>query len=74
MSENEKSGPAGEVAITRYLRLCRREGALWTSDIAHGIKKGTLGTRRILERMEKAGTVCRVVTGNPISWELTSYD
>jgi predicted ArsR family transcriptional regulator len=58
--------------IVRYLRVCRREGALWTSDIAHGARIATDAARRELGRLEAAGTVRRVVIGNPTSWELVS--
>lgn len=56
--------------VLRVMRRWRKEGAHYTSDIAHGAGFDTSLTRRILESLEKAGMVQRVVTGNPTSWEL----
>lgn len=61
---------AAETALC-VMRRWRREGALWTSDIAHGVKLPTATVRRALFALEKAGLVRRVVVGNPTSWELT---
>lgn len=63
------SDPLLAVVLT-VMRRWRREGALWTSDIAYGAKLPTAMTRRKLEALEKVGAVRRVVTGNPTSWEL----
>jgi DNA-binding MarR family transcriptional regulator len=57
-----------------YLRHCRSEGALWTSDIAAHFKMNTATANRELRRLERAGEVERVVTGNPISWRPTRYE
>lgn len=64
--------------IVAYLRLCEREGALYTSDIAWGVRDryGTANTpaaNRELRRMERDGTVERVClggNGHPTSWRL----
>lgn len=58
-------------SVLAVMRRWRREGALWTSDIAHGVRQSTATARRALIALEKDGTVRRVVTGNPTSWELT---
>jgi hypothetical protein len=63
-----------EGQIVAYLTKCRIEGALWTSDIAHGVKKPTATVRRVLQKMESSGAVVRVVVGNPSSWKLTRYE
>lgn len=57
-----------------YLRECRREGALWTSDISGHFRISTAAARRELVRLEKAGQVERVVIGNPTSWRPASYE
>lgn len=57
-------------SVLNLMRRWQREGALWTSDIAHGVKVKTAKARSSLVRLEAAGKVRRVVTGNPTSWEL----
>ena len=48
----------------------RDEGALWTSDIAHGARLTTAKARSVLRGLEAQGKVARVVIGNPTSWRL----
>lgn len=59
-----------EGRISSFLLRHRKEGALWTSDIAIGLREPTPFIRKILKQMEKSGTVRRVVIGSPTSWEL----
>jgi hypothetical protein len=54
--------------IIAYLARHRREGAIWTADIAYGIGERTTPVRAALVRLERARAVRRVVTGTPTSW------
>jgi len=58
--------------ILAYLKRHQREGAMWTADIAYGLKEKTPKVRAALLRLEAAKAVQRVVEGNPISWAVTS--
>ena len=60
-----------EMRVLNIMRKWRGEGAHWTSDIAHGAKISTPKARSVLRKLEAAGKVARVVTGNPTSWRLT---
>ncbi|WP_026871760.1 hypothetical protein [Inquilinus limosus] len=60
--------------ILAYLRRHHREGAMWTADIAYGVKEKTPKVRAALLRLEAAKAVRRVVEGNPISWALAAPD
>jgi uncharacterized membrane protein len=60
--------------IIAYLARHRREGAIWTGDIAYGLGERTMPVRAALVRLERARTVRRVVTGTPTSWALTDAE
>ncbi|KGM36169.1 FaeA/PapI family transcriptional regulator [Inquilinus limosus] len=60
-----------ERRILTYLSRYKKEiGAMWTADIAYGLRESTPFIRKILVKLEKDGKVRRVVIGNPTSWEL----
>jgi len=56
--------------IIAYLARHRREGAIWTADIAYGIGERTVKVRATLMQLERARSVRRVVIGTPTSWAL----
>jgi hypothetical protein len=56
--------------IIAYLARHRREGAIWTGDIAYGLGERTPPVRAALLRLERARMVRRVATGSPTSWAL----
>lgn len=60
--------------VIAYLRRHHREGAMWTGDIAYGLKEKTPTVRAALLRLEAAHRVQRVVEGNPISWALVAQE
>lgn len=59
-----------QATVLDVLHRWRREGALYTSDIAYGAKMNTARAFRALEALEKRGAVKRVVKGMPTSWAL----
>jgi DNA-binding HxlR family transcriptional regulator len=59
--------------IIRHMAQFRSEGAWWTSDISRQFRIATDTVRRELMRLERAGLVRRVVTGNPTSWTLNDH-
>jgi hypothetical protein len=56
--------------IIAYLARHRREGAIWTGDIAYGLGERTPPVRAALIRLERTRAVRRVATGTPTSWAL----
>jgi len=61
--------------VLAYLTRHRAEGALWTGDIALGLRRGkrqgdptTYAVNRALKRLLAVGAVVKVCTGNPSSW------
>lgn len=69
MSDRTALTPTQETVLA-VMRRWRREGALYTSDIAHGAKVKTGEARRALNVLEQRGEVKRVLRGNPTSWIL----
>jgi DNA-binding IclR family transcriptional regulator len=59
-------------SVLSVLRRWQAEGALWTSDVAHGARTTTAEARRALLALERKGLVRRVVEGNPTSWALAA--
>lgn len=59
-------------AVLVYLRRWKVSGALWTSDIAQGVKLPTDRVRRALLILERDKLVRRVADGNPTSWEIAT--
>lgn len=60
--------------IIAYLRRTEIEGALWTSDIAYGVKAPTSAVLRRLRGLAGDGKVERVVKGgkgHPASWKIS---
>lgn len=68
----DKSDTTGHLPdqITEYLTRHVREGALWTSDVAYGVRQPTAKVRRVLFTLALQGVVERVVMGNPSSWRI----
>lgn len=58
-----------ERVLASIRKSTKTEGAMWTSDIAWGVRASTAATRYALIRLEKRGLVRRVVIGRPTSWE-----
>jgi predicted ArsR family transcriptional regulator len=56
--------------VTACLSRHRREGALWTADIAARLCEPTAQVRRALERLVKTGAVERVAMGTQSSWRI----
>lgn len=71
--------PTLEERIIAYLSRCWTEGALWTGDIAGGLRRAGTSTpstpdvRRTLKRLAAAGAVEQVRKGNPSSWCLPGF-
>ncbi len=58
-----------EKVLASVRKSSATEGAMWTSDIAWGVRSTTAAARYALIRLEKQGLVRRVVIGSPTSWE-----
>lgn len=56
--------------IIAFLSRHKKEGAIWTSDIAAAVRQPTAKVRRALFTLALQGVVERVVMGNPSSWRI----
>jgi DNA-binding IclR family transcriptional regulator len=48
----------------------RKEGAMWTKDIAYAAGLPTPRAHLVLKGLLRRGKVRRVASGNPVSWEV----
>lgn len=72
--KHEPTAPRTTHDYVSYLRRCKEEGALYTSDIAFHFRVSTPTAYRELVRLEKAGEVERQASGNSISWRPYAAD